>query len=131
MDEMLEFLKKVKFDKQLKKMNKKFKNKTVVIYGTGLLFQTIISHYDLSELNIIGISDKKYSISEEGDEELGYKIIPLDKISNYKPDYVLIGALKFLPIIYDFTSKQFKNTKIKVLPLADKPILQLLKEVFD
>ena len=131
MDELLEELKKYKFDKQLKKHNKKLKNKTIIIYGTGLFFQKIIENYDLSGLNIIGVSDRKYTSEEEGKEVFGYKIVPLDKIIDYKPDYVLISTLKFLGIMDDFKNNVFRGTKIKVLPLVDKPFLTLLKEIFE
>ena len=131
MSEMLEYLKKVNFEKQIKRLNKKLKNKTVIVYGTGLLFQEIRKQYDLSNLNIIGVSDRKYYMDEEGNEELGYKIIPLDKIKDYNPDYVLIGALKFLPIMEDFMDNKFKKSKIKFLPLVDKPFWTLLKEIFE
>ena len=131
MDELLEELKKYKFDKQLKKLNKKLKNKAVIIYGTGLFFQKIKENYDLSGLNIIGVSDRKYTSEEEGKESFGYKIVPLDKIIDYKPDYVLISTLKFLGIMDDFKNNVFKGTKIKVLPLVDKPFLTLLKEIFE
>ena len=40
-DDIKDLLNKYKFEKQLKKLNKKFKNKKVVVYGTGLVFQTI------------------------------------------------------------------------------------------
>ena len=131
MDELLKELKKYKFDKQLKKYNKKLKNKTIIIYGTGLFFQKIIENYDLSGLNIIGVSDRKYTSEEEGKEVFGYKIVPLDKIIDYKPDYVLISTLKFLGIMDDFKNNVFRGTKIKVLPLVDKPFLTLLKEIFE
>ena len=131
MDELLETLKKYKFDKQLKRLNKKLKSKTVVIYGTGLFFQKIKENYDLSGLNIIGVSDRKYTSEEEGKEAFGYKIVPLDKIIDYKPDYVLISTLRFLGIMDDFNNNVFKGTKIKVLPLVDKPFLTLLKEIFE
>ncbi len=131
MDELLETLKKYKFDKQLKRLNKKLKSKTVVIYGTGLFFQKIKENYDLSGLNIIGVSDRKYTKEEEGKESFGYKIVPLDKIIDYKPDYVLISTLRFLGIMDDFNNNVFKGTKIKVLPLVDKPFLTLLKEIFE
>lgn len=131
MDELLEELKVYKFDKQLKKHNKKLKNKTIIIYGTGLFFQKIIENYDLSGLNIIGVSDRKYTGEEEGKEVFGYKIVPLDKIIDYKPDYVLISTLKFLGIMDDFKNNVFRGTKIKVLPLVDKPFLTLLKEIFE
>ena len=131
MDEQLEYLKSVHFDKQLKKLNKKLKNKSVVIYGTGILFQKLKENYDLSNLNIIGVSDRKFTEEQEGQETLGYKIIPLDKIVEYKPDYVLIATLKFLGIMDDFKNNVFRGTKIKVLPLVDKPFITLLKEIFE
>ena len=131
MDELLKFLKSVNFDKQLKKINKKTKNKTIVIYGTGLLFQKILENYDLSGLNIIGVSDMKFTLEKEGEDCLGYKIIPLEKIADYKPDYILIATLKFLGILNNFRNNLFKKTNIKVLPLVDKPFLSLLKEIFE
>lgn len=131
MDNLLESLEEFKFKKQLVKLNKKLKNKTVVIYGTGLLFQKIKENYDLSNLNIIGVSDRKYTTEEEGRESFGYKIIPLEKIVDYKPDYILISTLKFLGIMDDFKNNVFKGTKIKVLPFVDKPFLTLLKEIFE
>ena len=91
----------------------------------------IKENYDLSDLNIIGVSDRKYTSEEEGKESFGYKIVPLDKIIDYKPDYVLISTLKFLGIMDDFKNNVFKGTKIKVLPLVDKPFLTLLKEIFE
>ena len=131
MDEQLEYLKKAGFDKQLKKLNKKLKNKTVVIYGAGILFKKVQKNYDLSNLNIIGISDRKYMTSPEGETDLGYRVISPDKITEYNPDYVLISTLKFLEILKDFRENTFKGTKTKVLPLIDKPFFTLLKEVFE
>lgn len=131
MDELLEKLKEVKFEKQLLKMNKRFKGKKIIVYGTGLFFQKIKENYDLSNLNIIGVSDRKYTLDDEGKESLGYKIVPLDKIVDYKPDYVLISTLKFLNIMDDFRNNIFKGAKIKVLPFVDKPFFTLLLEIFE
>ena len=131
MDEHLEYLEEVNFAKQLGKLNKKLKNKTVVIYGTGILFQKIKANYDLSDLNIIGVSDRRFDDTEEGNDCLGYKVIPLNLIKKYNPDYVLIATLKFLEIMDDFKNNMFKGTKIKVLPLVDKPFIKLLKEIFE
>ena len=131
MDNLLESLEEFKFKKQLVKLNKKLKNKTVVIYGTGLLFQKIKENYDLSNLNIIGVSDRKYTTEEEGRESFGYKIIPLEKIVDYKPDYILISTLKFLGIKDDLKNNVIKGKKKKVLPLVNKPFLTLLKEIFE
>ena len=91
MDEHLELLKKYKFDKQLKKLDKNLKNKTVLIYGAGIYFKKIKENYDLSNLNIVGISDKKFQLEQEGQEEFGIKIVPYDKIWELNPDVILIA----------------------------------------
>lgn len=131
MNEQLEYLNSVGFEKNLKKLNKKLKNKSVIIYGTGLLFQEVIKNFDLSKLNIIGVSDRKYTEKDEGTESFGYKIVPLDKIQEKNPDYVLISTQKFLGIMDDFKNNVFKDSKIKILPLIDKPLFTLLKEIFE
>lgn len=131
MNEQLEYLNSVGFEKNLKKLNKKLKNKSIIIYGTGLLFQEVIKNFDLSNLNIIGVSDRKYTEIDEGKESFGYKIVPLDKIQEKNPDYVLISTQKFLGIMDDFKNNTFKGSKIKVLPLIDKPFFTLLKEIFE
>ena len=130
MDEMLKYLEDVKFGKYLKKLNKKLKGKTIVVYGSGLMFQKAKANYDLSQLNIIGISDRKYSLEQEGEMDLGYKIIPITKISEYKPDCILIATQTFLSILDDFKNNRFRNENICILPLVDKPFLTLLNEIF-
>ncbi len=128
--ELSKHLKKVNFEKYLNKLNKKLKNKTVIIYGTGLLFQCVKENYDLSGLNIIGISDIKYNENQEGQFFLGYKIIPKKNILNYKPDVVLVATLRYLRIIEDFEDKFFTNSNVKVYPLVKVPFLDLIREIW-
>ena len=47
---------------QIDKAAKKYRNKKILIYGTGLLSQKIFQNYDLSSLNIVGIVDMKFHI---------------------------------------------------------------------
>lgn len=124
-------LEKIKFEKYLNKLNKKLKNKTVIVYGTGSLFCYIKEHYDLSKLNIIGISDMKFSIEQEGGDFLGYKIIPKDKMPDYKPDVVLVATLEYVGIITNFEINIFDKTKTKVYPLARVPLWDLIKEIWN
>ena len=131
MDELLQELKNCKFDKQLKKYNKKFRNKKIVLYGMGSFFKTIKDNYDLSELNIIGVSDKKYTENDEGKEVFGYRIIPLEKVADSNPDIVMVSTLRTLDIIDKLTFDTFRGSKIKVLPFVDKPFFTLLKELFN
>ena len=130
MDEHLELLKKYKFDKQIVKLNKALKGNSVVVYGAGAFFKKIKENYDLSNLNIIGISDLKYQHSDEGNLDMGYKIIPRDKIADYNPDVLLIATLRTFSIYKSFKTHLLKGAKIKIYPLVDKPFFELLKEAF-
>lgn len=87
--------------------------------------------YDLSKLNIIGISDRKYNLEDEGNIDFGYKIIPLVKMPDYSPDYVLVATLNYIDIIDNFENTFFKGEKTKVRPLAQKGLLTLLREIWN
>ena len=130
MEDFKIFLKSIHFSEYLEKIIKKFKNKKIVIYGSGSFFKYISDNFDLSKLNIIGISDMKFDASQEGQDYLGFKMIPKDKIISYKPDIVLVATLKYIGIIEDFETNLFKNTKIRVYPLARLPFWQLVKEIW-
>lgn len=47
----LEMLKKINFAKHLKKLETKYKNKKILLYGMNEEFFTIIQNFDLSNLN--------------------------------------------------------------------------------
>ena len=110
-----EHLKQCKFDKQYKNLVKRLKNKTVIIYGTGIMFETINSNYDLSKLNIIGVSDIKYYLGQEGDLDFGYKIIPAESIKNYDMDAILLGVQKYDDILENFYEDFLEDTARKHL----------------
>ncbi len=126
-----EYLKKVKFKNSLNKLKKKIKNKSCIIYGSGTFFQYINEHYNLDEFNIIGISDMKYSIEQEGDKDFGYNIVPRGCITKSKPDYVLVATENYIKIIEDLELRYFKGTNIKVLPLAPKGFVEVIKTVWN
>lgn len=123
-------LKNIGFEKYLKKLKNKTKNKKVVIYGAGTYFKYILEHYDLSFLDIIGISDIRFKENEEGQDFLGYKIIPKSKIVEYNPDIVLVSTIRYMGIIEDFVLNLFDDTKIKVYPLARIPLFQMIKTIW-
>lgn len=121
------YLEKSNFEKYFEKLKKKIGNKKVILYGTGSLFQYIKKQYDFYPLNIIGISDLKYTI--ENKEDFGYKTIPKDLILKYKPDYVIVCIQNYLEAIEDLTLNTFKNKNIKVYPLVRFPLIQLIKTI--
>ncbi len=126
-----QYLQNIHFDKYLKKMNKKLANKKIIIYGVGSFFKYIQENYDLSLLDVIGVSDLKFKNTDEGEKYLNYNIIPLDRIISYNPDYVIVAAINYEKIIDNFEMNIFNNTKIKVIPLARKSLWSLIKRIWE
>lgn len=126
-----QYVNKIHFDKYLKKINKKLANKKIIIYGVGSFFKYIQERYDLSLLNIIGVSDLKFKDDDEGQKYLNYNIIPLNRIISYNPDYVIVAAINYEKIIDNFETNIFYNTKIKVIPLARKSLWSLIKRIWE
>ena len=55
------YLKEHNFEAKLEQWSKRYKNKKVIMYGTGLLFDKIVELYDIkSKLNIVAVCDVKY-----------------------------------------------------------------------
>ena len=118
------------FDKTLPKAVKKLKNKTVILYGAGAFLELIKKHFDLTDINIIGVSDRRFVNHEENEEFLGYKAYAPEEIAKIKPDCVLVATKFYINIIEELYYKTLKNTKIKILPLVKKPLLTLIKEIW-
>lgn len=129
-NEFIGYLDKIKFDKHLEKISKKLKNKKVVIYGSGVFFQAINAYYDLSKLNIIAISDRKYNEHNEGEMLLWYPVCSPSEIAEIKPDFVLVATRYFINIIEDLEDGVLKGTKIKARPLIKKPFKELWHEIW-
>lgn len=123
------FLMKNKFDKTLPNLLKKVKNKKVILYGAGAFLELIKKYFDISSLNVIGISDKRFSSSGEQSEFLGYKTIPPEQIIEINPDYVLVATKYYIRIIEDLHDNLLKNSKIKIKPLVEKSFMTLFKEI--
>lgn len=129
--ENLNYLYEFKFDKTLPKLAKKLNGKTVVLYGAGTFLKLIKKYFNLSELNIIGISDKKFENHGENDEFLGYKVYAPDEIKGLNPNYVLVSTKLYVDLLEDLMYKTLKHTKIKVEPLVKKPLLTLIREIWE
>lgn len=128
---ILNYLEKNKFGKQLKKLSKKLKGKRVVLYGAGLFFEVLNSAYDLSVLNVVAISDKKFDNVQQGEIFLGYNAIPPAQIEGTSPDIVLVTTEKFINIIDYLTFDLLDKTNIKVKPILKLPFVSLFKLIWN
>ena len=105
------------------------KNKKVMFYGTGIFFQLINQYFNLSEINVLGVVDKKYKNVNENKEYLGYKTFKPEQIIDMNPDYVIITTKMFVPIAGDLYFDYLEKTNIKLIPILKRNIFELLKEI--
>ena len=111
-------------------MNNKLKGKSIVLYGAGVFLEAINKYYDLSKLNIIGISDRRFDEHKENEMFLGHRAYSIEELKDLNPDYILVATKFYISIIEDMYYNTFANTKIKIKPLVKKPFLTLLKEIW-
>ena len=109
-------------------IKKNLKNKRVLIYGTGKFFQKIYKDYNLSELNIIGVIDKKYELNDSINKDFDYKVVRISEIYKQNADCILICLEKPLAV-----KKQLKHffKSIKIYTLKDRNyfIQEIIKSI--
>ena len=88
-DSIEDFIYKNRIKEQLDRLSEKYKDKRVLIYGTGKLFQKIKELYSFDNFNVVGVSDVKYYDLPELETEYNYKIYTPDKIVDAMPEVVL------------------------------------------
>lgn len=105
----LEVLQQNDFQNKIDNMAKKYKNKKIIIYGTGLICNIIFENFNLEGLDIIAVSDKRYK--DETENYRGITAIPPEAISVKNPDIVLITLQDSLLAEDFFKNELFKKTK--------------------
>lgn len=128
-DDLKKYLKDRHFDKTLSAYRKKFGNRKIVVYGTGLLFEAITQNYDLSGLNIIAVSDRKYSVTKP-DSYLGFDTVAPDNIKDLDPDIVLVSVLRTVVVVENLRYDILDGTGIKVYPMVKRHLSEILKEIW-
>ncbi len=123
MSDLLNYLKENLFDTQLKYLIKKLRDKKVIIYGAGKMFKTINDNYDLSAINIVGITDQKFKIEEEGNNYLGYKIYYYTNFINEDFDVILVASQFYKPIL-----RLYSNSGKKITPLCKQTFVNKIRE---
>ena len=111
-------------EKQYKKLIKKYKDKRVILYGAGEFFEIYKKTFDLSQFNIIAVTDKNFSDIQEPvfDDSLGYNVISPYYLHKLKPEIVLISALDTFVMEKYICEELFKKTgKFKYEMLIEIP----------
>ena len=106
--------------KQLDNFAKKYKNKKIVIYGAGNYFQLIEENYDLSQINIVGITDIKFA-SDKNLNTTKYLPLAPNELKDYDYDIIAMALINDLDIMSIVDEKILKGS-----PNENKPILPLI-----
>lgn len=126
---MIKYLKKKNFAKRLKNLEKKYKDKKIIIYGTGILFNTIREQYDLSNLNIIAVSDRKFEQENPG-TYANYNSCEPSKIKDLYPDCVLVSTLNVVNVLEDLRYNLLAEQNIEITPIVKKSFIEVIKEIW-
>ncbi len=85
-----DFLKKYNIQKKINALEKKYKNKKVLLYGANDFSEYIFENYNLSMLDIIGITDKIFQ-NNMPDSFKGFDCINPHNLKNERFDIILIS----------------------------------------
>ncbi|HSA06214.1 MAG TPA: hypothetical protein P5556_03455 [Candidatus Gastranaerophilales bacterium] len=80
------FLIEKNFSQQLEELKNIYKDKKILIYGSGFLAQTILKNCDLSDFNIIGATDRNFL--PETKSFCGYKAYSVFDIPDLNIDII-------------------------------------------
>lgn len=117
-------------EKVIKKQQKKYKNKKVIIYGAGEYSQYVFENYDLSGFNIVAVADMKYK-NESDEFFFSHRAISPSQIADEDYDVILLNLLEDEPVYKYLKSLNLhKKTDILVKPTLSSYIKHLLKREF-
>ncbi len=118
---MKEILDRNHIQKQINVLGKKYNGKKIVIYGAGDYFLFVRDNIDLSCLNIVGISDKKFEVSKE-ENPSKYPALTPEELKDSDFDVILV-LLKNDKKLCDYIEYELlintKNENKTVLSMLD------------
>lgn len=126
-----DFLKEINPQSQINKIAKKYKNKKIIVYGAGQYAQFILDNYDLSNLQIVGFSDKSFKENKGGLFYNYPKISPYE-IKNTNADIIFTLVANDYQIYEYLTTEILKSSlKIKIDVLLKPNFIQIIRFLFN
>lgn len=120
------YLKKKNAQEVIDKLTGIYKDKKIVLYGVNLFTCDLFKNYDLSKLNIIGISDRVF-IDDHDFEYCGYKKIKATELPQVDFDVLLISAYDDTDVKAFLKKDLLKNKKIKIRTLIRMNFFEYVK----
>lgn len=109
---------------QLKLLEKKYKNKKVVLYGAGAFLGNILNIYKKINLNIVAVCDRKYN-DTKGETFLSYPAISPEDLKTYDFDAIIITMEQ-----YELAMNFIKYELLMLTPNEGKPVEPIFKKSF-
>ena len=129
MSDILKYFHEVNAQKQINKLAKKYKNKKIVVYGAGEYFRILKENFDLSNLNIIAIADKKFEISKENNWT-EYNPLTPEELKDYDYDMIMVALYDDISLC-DYLEYQLlvntKNENKKIISLIEPSFWYVIK----
>lgn len=127
-DDYLKYLGKIRFEDKLSRLVSKYRNKKILIYGNGILFNIICDNYDLKKyLNICAVSDLRYE-KNEIPEYKGFKAVKPSEIKSVGAEAILISNINPAEIKKFLIQNNFAEKNIPIEALIQNTIFDKLSE---
>ncbi len=126
------YLKIKKAQQEIDKIAKEYEGKNIIIFGIDLLTGDLFRNYDLSQLNIMAISDISYETETKG-EFYGYKKIKPSEIIEQDFSLLLITTFDDIDNKLFLKRNLFKNKKInfKIKTLIKMNLFEYIKALIN
>ena len=126
------YLKKKNAQNLIDKFAKNYEGKKIILYGVNLFSGDLFRNYDLSKLNIIGVSDQNFQ-NDSGDDYYGYKKFKADQLFEIDFDILLITAYDDLEIKFFLKNELLKgkNEKFKIRTLIRMNLFEYIRALIN
>ncbi len=119
------YLKEHNFEAKLEQWSRLYKNKKVILYGCGLLFDKIVELYDVkNKLNVVAVCDVKYE-KNKPDSYLGFNTVRPSELNSTDYDVLIFTVFDHLTCLnylntFDFFHENKEYRYINELSLKNK-----------
>lgn len=127
--DIVSYFKNVDAQKQINKLSKKYAGKKIIIYGAGEYFKILEKNYNLSQLNIVGICDNKFSTSKDLNVT-NYAALTPEELKTFEYDVILVALLRDISMCEHIELEILLNTKNEnkiVQPIIEPNLKYLIK----
>jgi len=112
-DDWTFYFEKRHYQKKIDKLAQKLNGKKILLYGNGMISQVLQENYDLSNLNIVAVTDRKL-LGCDSIQSRYTKIAP-NKLGTIDYDVILLAVAQGENIKKTFTNKGCKKEIVKLI----------------